>query len=291
MAPKTFYDAGEVPKKVTETAEKVFETLKEEGWEFSESTQLTCEFLGAATPDGYSLDKKPALRCTVGFKWSYCDESTNESLTKRVRYDYYLSHGITFPEHWKTAFKCDFLSRIAQEAAVRFAQESAFEDVSCRFAGAPLPVEVYTDGRIAAGSILKTAWSGILVEHVLCAHVCEQTWLCHRGSFTGDALSMNPFGETDLAPIDLSTDLWYEGQERPRKRIRAHLPVGHLADLSTKHDRALNALVARAQFEAEVLRANTLHVAVDESRALAGYDPNPFNWTGGTIPGPWIPRA
>ena len=45
MAPKTFYDAGEVQKKVTETAEKVFETLKEEGWEFSESTQLTCEFL------------------------------------------------------------------------------------------------------------------------------------------------------------------------------------------------------------------------------------------------------
>ena len=41
MAPKTFYDAGEVQKKVTETAEKLFETLKGEGWEFSESTQLT----------------------------------------------------------------------------------------------------------------------------------------------------------------------------------------------------------------------------------------------------------
>ena len=31
MAPKTFYDAGEVQKKVTEAAEKVFEALKEEG--------------------------------------------------------------------------------------------------------------------------------------------------------------------------------------------------------------------------------------------------------------------
>ena len=68
MAPKTSYDAGEVQKKATETAEKTFTTLKEEGWEFSESTQLTCEFLGVATPDGYSLDKKPTLRCTVGFK-------------------------------------------------------------------------------------------------------------------------------------------------------------------------------------------------------------------------------
>ena len=110
----------------------------------------------------------------------------------------------TTTEHWKTAFKCDFLSRIAHEAAVRFAEESAFEDVSCRFAGAPFPVEVYTDGRIAADSVLKMAWSGIPVEHVLCAHVCDQTWLCHRGSFTGDTLSANPFGETDLAPIDLS---------------------------------------------------------------------------------------
>ena len=173
MAPKTFYDAGEVQKKVTETAEKAVKTLKEEGWEFSESTEITCDYLGAATADGYTLDRKPTLRCTVGFKWSYRDESTNESLTKRVRYDYYLSHGITFPEHWKTAFKCDFLARIAQEAAVRFAQESAFEDVSCRFAGAPLPVEVYTDGRIAAGSVLKMAWYGIPVKHVLCTHVCD----------------------------------------------------------------------------------------------------------------------
>ena len=126
------------------------------------------------------------------------------------------------------------------------------------------------------------AWSGVPVEHLLCAHVCDQTWLCHRRSFTGDALSTNQFGENDLAPIDLSTDLWCDGQERPRKRIRAHLPIGHLADLASKHDRAFNALVARAHFEAEVTRASTLHAAVDESRALAGYDPNPFNWTGGT---------
>ena len=89
-------------------------------------------------------------------------------------------------------------------------------------------------------------------------------------------MSTNPFGESDLAPIDLSTDLWYDGQERPRKRIRTHLPIGHLADLASMHDRALNALVARAHFEAEVIRASTLHAAVDEPRALEGYDPNPF---------------
>ena len=38
MAPKTHYDAVEVQKKVIEAAEKSFNTLNEEGWEFSEST-------------------------------------------------------------------------------------------------------------------------------------------------------------------------------------------------------------------------------------------------------------
>ena len=76
MAPKTLYNAAEVQQKVTETAEKAFKTLEEEGWEFSESTEITCDYLGAATADGYALDKKPTLRCTVGFKWSYRDEST-----------------------------------------------------------------------------------------------------------------------------------------------------------------------------------------------------------------------
>ena len=41
MAPKTLYDAAEVQQKVTETAEKVFEILNEEGWGFSESTEIT----------------------------------------------------------------------------------------------------------------------------------------------------------------------------------------------------------------------------------------------------------
>ena len=68
MAPKTLYNAAEVQQKVTETAEKAFKTLEEEGWEFSETTEIKCDYLGAATADGYTLDRKPTLRCRVGFK-------------------------------------------------------------------------------------------------------------------------------------------------------------------------------------------------------------------------------
>ena len=105
MAPKTFYDAGEVQKKVTYASDQVSKTLEEEGWEFSVWSEITCDYLSAATADGYTLAKRPTLRSTVGSRWSYRDENTNESLTKRVRFDYYLSHGITLPNHWKTAFK------------------------------------------------------------------------------------------------------------------------------------------------------------------------------------------
>ena len=199
-----------------------------------------------------------------------------------TRYDYYLDHGVAFPEHWKTAFSCDFLSRIAQEGAAQFARESALQDVSCRFVGAPAPLEAHTDGRIARGSILKMS---IPVEYVLCTHVCNQVWLCHRGSFQGEDLCVNPFNERDLEERDLSTDLWQAlclESERPRKRIRAHLRIGGLAGLISKHDRLYNALMARSLYEAEERRSRLSLTSMDESRALAGYDPNPYNWKGGT---------
>ena len=156
MAPKTHYDAGEVQQEVNEATAHVFENLKAEGWEFSESTELTCEYLGPLTDDGYTLTKKPTLRSTIGLKWSYRDHCTVASLIKNVRYDYYLGHGITFPEHWKTAFKCDFLTRISQEAAVTFAEESLFEDVSCRFVGAPRPAETLRAVRVCGACCRST---------------------------------------------------------------------------------------------------------------------------------------
>ena len=99
-----------------------------------------------------------------------------ESLVKRMRYDYYLDHGVAFPEHWKTAFRCDFLSRIAEDGAARFAKEAALQDVSCRFVGAPVPAEFHTDGRMAPGSILKIAWTaGIPVDYVVFEHIVPKT--------------------------------------------------------------------------------------------------------------------
>ena len=76
----------------------------------------------------------------------------------------------------------------------------------------------------------------------------DQVWLCHRGSFQGEDLCVNPFQERDLEEKDLSTDLWQEGldQERPRKRIRVHLRIGGLARLISKYDRRVRFLTLKS---------------------------------------------
>ena len=118
------------------------------------------------------------------------------------------------------------------------------------------------------------------VEYALCAQVHSQSWLCHRGSFQGSTLSTTPFGEADLVLKDLSVDLWVEGMERPRKRVRTHFRMGALAEEIRKHAEAFNHVVARAHWKAEEIRAGDR--PMDDVKALTGYEPNPFIWTGGS---------
>ena len=61
--------------------------------------------------------------------------------------------------------------------------------------------------------------------------------------------------------------------------MRTHLHLGVLAEEIRKHTEAFDHHVARAHWEAEEIRAGG--GPIDEDLALAGYDPNPFNWTGG----------
>ena len=191
-----------------------------------------------------------------------------------------LGASTSLPEQWKTALKCKRLPDIARESAVLFEGESGLRDVSCRVVGVPRPVAIHLDGRIELGSILKLALGIAPVEYALCAQVHNQSWLCHRGSFQGNTLSTTPFAETDLVLKDVVADLWVEGADRPRKRVRTHLRLGALAEEIRKHNEAFYHLVARAHWRAEEIRAGG--GLLDESLALASYEPNPFKWSSGS---------
>ena len=155
------------------------------------------------------------------------------------------------PEPWKTALRCSRLPGIARERAALFEEESGLRDVSCRVVGLPRPVAIHLDGRIELGSILKLAMGIAPVEYALCAQVQSQSWLCHRGSLQGNTLSTTPFAETDLVLKDVIADLWVEGADRPRKRVRTHLRLGALAEEIRKHSEGSDHLVARAHWRAE----------------------------------------
>ena len=279
MAPKICYDAADMQQKAEKSLEQEIRNAWKEGVSLPSSAEFTCEYLGVLTDDGFKLEARPTLRSTVGHKWSYRDNTVNVSQTKKARYDYSVEHGTSMPEQWKTALKCRRLSVIARESAALFEEHSGLRDVTCRVIGLPRPVTIHLDGRIELGSILKLAMGIAPVEYVLCAHVEGQTWLCHRGSFEGNALSRTPFDESDLAVKVLTADLWVEGMERPRKRVRTHLRMGMLAEEIRKHGAAFNHLVARALWKAEEIRAGD--GPMDEGLALAGYEANPFSWTGG----------
>ena len=68
--------------------------------------------------------------------------------------------------------------------------------------------------------------------------------------------------------------------ERPRKRVRNHLRLGVLAEEIRKHTEAFNHVVALAHWKAEEIRAGDR--PMDDVKALTGYEPNPFIWTGGS---------
>ena len=280
MAPKIRYDAAVVQTKADEAAEKEIQTLAREGVELPASAEVSCEYLGVLNDEAFTLERTPALRSTVGYKWSYRDNTVDVTQTKRSRYDYAVEHGSTLPEQWKTALKCRRLPRVARESADLFAEQSGLRDVTCRMVGVPRPVTIHTDGRIELGSILKLAMGIAPVEHVLCAHIRDQSWFCHRGSLDGYALSATPFAEKDLVVKDVGADLWVDGLERPRKRVRTHLRMGKLAEEIRKHSEAFDHAVVRAHWKAEEIRAGS--GLMHEAAALVGYDPNPFNWTRGS---------
>ena len=82
MAPKTLYDAEEMQVRANQAAEKEIRILAREGVELPRSAEVTCEYLGVLKDDGFTLEAKPTLRSTVGYKWSYRDSAVGVTTRK-----------------------------------------------------------------------------------------------------------------------------------------------------------------------------------------------------------------
>ena len=74
MAPKIRYDAADMQTQADESAKKEIQFVIQEGVRLPQSAEVSCEYLGVLEDNGFTLDVRPTLRSTVGYKWSYRDK-------------------------------------------------------------------------------------------------------------------------------------------------------------------------------------------------------------------------
>ena len=80
MAPKIQYDAANMQIQADATAEKEIQIVIQDGVRLPPSAEVSCEYLGVLKDDGFTLDARPTLRSTVGYKWSYRDNENSGRL-------------------------------------------------------------------------------------------------------------------------------------------------------------------------------------------------------------------
>ena len=126
------------------------------------------------------------------------------------------------------------------------------------------------------GKLLSLRIDGNRVVCILVAHVSENLWLVHSGSFQDDGSldEADPFNEKDLKIKDVIAEAW--DQQKERKRLRTSPDTAVLRTLvQAGEDRWLR-LVAIGHYRAEEQRAS--QVAFDENRARNRFERNPFKW-------------
>ena len=179
---------------------------------------------------------------------------------------------VPLPAHWCTAMQCLGLDDL-RDRSVGKVQVPDISDVRCDVLGqARQPHQ--SDG-VAPGKTVALQVGGARVVYLLCAHVREGTWLCHRGSFTDGFLAANPFHEQDLESKDIDTEAW---DSTLTKRLRSSSAMNALRALVQGSDYSWFELAAVARYRAEGLRAQLCGTPFDEKVAAEGFERDPWLW-------------
>jgi hypothetical protein len=250
--------------------------------------EITCDFAGLAETGEAQAEGAATKRNTMlAFRWqarcqgSAGETSLDEAVVVTVRCRHAVTRGVPLPDAWPHALRGMSLPSMAMSSAQKVQEQCGLPNIRCRIIGQPKysplpPVDVQNEpGAIA---ILAGA-GGAHVEHLLCAPVDENRWLCHRGSFCAGQLDEGePFNPRDLLIQDLDRDRPRAGEPPPRKRISAHLHAGMLRSLAAAHPEDWDLIVAVANWTAEEMTATSEQRLLDEARGLRDFEPSPWRW-------------
>ena len=178
----------------------------------------------------------------VAFEWRARGEGFDETSQVTLRCNSAVDRGVPLPASWKTSLRCLSLPDLAEKSA-HVAREGGVREARCVVLGQPKPSPLPEPGAaLQPGAVVLF---GQRIEHLLCAHVEGDLWLCHFGSFDYTALCQK----------DLVRDAPEEGPSMPRKRLRPRLRPGQLRELALSRSQDWDRLVAVATWKAEELRA------------------------------------
>ena len=157
---------------------------------------LSCEHL----VDASSADVK--RNAPVKFRWRIQHGVYDAAAEVEVLCHNVVNKGVPLPEHWHTAMQFLALSDIATSSA-RKVCDARFTDVRCVLLG-QAAAKFGSRGRVGQSIALNVG--GERTVFLLCCHVENNDWLCHRGSFADGALAANPFHEHDLVCKNIVKD-------------------------------------------------------------------------------------
>ena len=187
----------------------------------------------------------------ASFRWHVLGEGVDELHTTKMNCKNAVRRGVPFPDAWFMALRCSGLASIARESARKVYEQQVIY-TQCCFLGQPRksPLPRPSTSHAPGATVMLQTDGGARLAYLLCAHVREDCWYCHRGSFAGNTLDDdNPFDEKDLVMKDILRDAWEDGPP-PKRQMRPQLSGGQLRNAARQRQAAWEQLLAAATLRA-----------------------------------------
>ena len=202
------------------------EKAKRKEKKLAHSVALTCEYVGVPVGEGrFEATARATTNVSFAFEWRVKAGGFEATCAITVRCDNLAGRGVPFPQGRRVALQNLDLDEQVAKGVERVIARSKIPYVRCDLLGRPHHTSVVT-AESTQGSLVMIDH----VEHVLCAHILDDNWFVHRGSFDRDMFcEESPLRPADLVQARITTAC----MEPPRrKRILSHLHVGQLRRLS-----------------------------------------------------------
>ena len=240
---------------------------------FPQSAVLTCEYLGVPIGDGrFDAACAATTDASFAFEWRVKACGYEAAHVTTVRCDNLAGRGVSFPPGWHVALQNLDLDEYVAKEVERVIARSKVLNARCHLLGRAQRTCV-ADMQHTPGALVVID----RVEHVLCAHIVDDEWFAHRGSFDGEVFcEETPLRPQDLIQVRITTACMEPSR---RKSISTHLHVGQLRDFIGNKPCDFDVLVAVATYRAETLRSQRQTREIDLPAAAQKFERNPFAWT------------